>query len=132
MKKKTNKASDNTQNKKKSNLNWKNKRELISKSIALEVDLQNRQIFFDSDISQKLHFDFATNNVDQLINTYLDPEDSEEVIKLLTEAERGLEKPIPFHFIHPVTSRAFKFEYRYQIIYVKYASTRLQGELVRT
>lgn len=131
MKKKTAKASDNTQNKKKSNLNWKNKRELISKSISLEVDLQNRQIFFDSDISQKLHFDLDTNNVDQLISTYLAPEDSQEVIKLLTEAEHGMERPIPFNFIHPFTSRAFKFEYRYQIIYVKYASTRLQGELVR-
>lgn len=131
MKRQTNKSLKRTQNEPNSNLNWKNKRKLVSESIAMEVDLQNRQIFFTSDILQQLRFDLETTNVDQLINAYISPEDSASVIQQLTEAERGMEKPIAFNFVHPFTSRSYKFEYRYQIIYVKYASTRLQGELVR-
>ncbi len=132
MKRQTNKSLNRTHSNSNSDLNWKHKRKLISESIAMEVDLQNRQIFFGSDIREQLHFDLETNNVDQLINAYISPEDSATVIQQLTEAERGMEKPISFNFVHPFTSRSYKFEYRYQIIYVKYASTRLQGELVRT
>lgn len=115
----------------KKNLEWKKRRELISRSIPLEVDLENRQIFFQTDIKEKLHFDFNTNNVDKLITTYLDPRDTKKVMNSLVKAKKGLEKPIPFNFIHPLTSKSFHFEYRYQIIYVKYSSTRLRGELVK-
>jgi len=112
-------------------VDWKNRREMISNSIPLEVDLENRQIFFEPGIKEKLHFDFGTTNVDNLIKTYLDPEDLKNVIRSLTEAEKGLEKPISFNFVHPLTSKTFRFEYRYQIVYVKYASTRLHGELIQ-
>ncbi len=112
-------------------LDWKKRREIVSNSIPLEVDLENREIFFKTDIKEKLHFDFSTNNIDSLIRNYVDPKDSKKVMRSLTEAEKGQEKPIPFNFIHPLTSKSFKFEYRYQIIYVKYSSTRLQGELVK-
>lgn len=131
MKRPTDKASNELHNEQNPDSNFKRKRQLIAESIAMEVDLQNRQIFFNSDIRQKLQFELETNNVDQLINAYISPEDSQQVFQQLTEAERGMEKPISFNFVHPFTSRSFKFEYRYQIIYVKYASTRLQGELIR-
>lgn len=111
-------------------MDWKNRREMVSKSIPLEVDLENRQIFFQHDIQDKLHFEFNTNNIDNLIKAYVDPKDLKKVKQSLTRAEKGLEKPIQFNFIHPETARSFQFEYRYQIIYVKYSSTRLQGELV--
>jgi hypothetical protein len=114
----------------KTELAWKNKREIISKSIPLEVDLENREIFFKTDIRKTLNFEFDTTNIDRLISTYLDPNDSQKVTQSLTKAKEGLEKPILFNFIHPHTSRSFQFEYRYQIIYVKYSSTRLQGELI--
>jgi hypothetical protein len=130
MKKQNTSSGKKTPETRKENLNWKNKREIISKSIPLEVDLENREIFFKTDITKRLNFDFDTTNVDNLISTYLDPRDSETVIQSLTEAKEGLEKPILFNFIHPHTSRSFQFEYRYQIIYVKYSSTRLQGELI--
>ena len=116
---------------KKTFLEWKKRRELVSKSIPLEVDLENRRIFFQTDIKEKLHFDFKTDNVDKLITTYLDPKDTKKVMNSLVKAKNGLERPIPFNFIHPLTSKSFHFEYRYQIIYVKYSSTRLQGELVK-
>lgn len=111
-------------------LDFKKRRELISKSISVEVDLENREIFFQKDLSEKMQFDFSSTNVDKIITTYLNPKDGKKVIKSLDSAKTGVEKPIPFHFVHPITSKAFHFEYRYQIIYVKYSSTRLKGNLV--
>ncbi len=131
MKKQNDASKGDTSSTKKNTLDWKNRREMISKSIALEVDLENREIFFQSDIKDRLHFDFGTNNVDNLIKTYLDPKDLKNVTRSLTQAKEGLEKPIPFNFIHPVTAKRFHFEYRYQIVYVKYSSTRLHGELIK-
>ena len=131
MKKQTKPVKNDLKINKASFLDWKKRREMISKAIPLEVDLENREIFFTTDIKEKLHFDFSTNNIDNLIKTYIDPKDSENVMESLTEAKKGMEKPIPFSFIHPITAKSFKFEYRYQIIYVKYSSTRLQGELVK-
>jgi len=111
---------------------FSDKREIISRPIPLEVDLENREIFIRNEVRDTLNIDFNSTNVDNLINTYLDPEDSKQVIQSLTKAKEGLEKPIRFDFIHPLTAKRFQFEYRYQIIYVKYASTRLKGELVNT
>lgn len=125
------KKQNTSRNSKKNTLNWKNRRDLISKSIPLEVDLENRQIFFEPGTAEMHLFDFGTNNVDNLIKTYLDPKDLKKVTRSLTEAKQGMEKPIPFNFIHPVTSKSFSFEFRYQIVYVKYASTRLHGELIK-
>lgn len=112
-------------------LNWKKRREILSNAIAMEVDLENRQIFFEPGIKDKLRFDFGTNNVDNLIKTYLDPKELRKINRSLTEAKKGREKPIPFNFVHPLTSRTYRFEYHYQIVYVKYASTRLHGELIK-
>jgi hypothetical protein len=126
MKKQTKLPNENTEKK-----TWRNRKEMISKNIALEVDLENRKLFFHPEVLESLHFDFGTNNMDHVIETYLDPVDLQRINLSLTEAKQGQEKPIPFHFTHPLTSKIFKFEYRYQIVYVKYASTRLHGELVK-
>lgn len=131
MKKQTPASNENPNPGNKNTLDWKNRREMITNNISLEVDLENRQIFFQPGIPEKLRFNFGTNNVDNLIKTYLDPKDLKNVTRSLTQAKKGLEKPIPFNFIHPLTSKRFSFEYRYQIIYVKYSSTRLHGELIK-
>jgi hypothetical protein len=110
-------------------LEWKRRREMIINSIALEVDLENRQVFFEAGVEKKMRLEFGTNNVDNLIKTYLDDKDLKHVVHSLTEAKKGLEKPIQFQFVHPLTSKSYRFEYRYQIVYVKYSSTRLLGEL---
>ena len=130
MKKQNNKATKNLTGNKNC-LDWKKRRALVIGAIPLEVDLENRQLFFDAGIEEKLRFNLETNNIDSLIKTYLDPKDLKKVTQSLSDAKEGLEKPIHFNFIHPITSRSFKFEYRYQIIYVKYASTRLHGELIK-
>lgn len=111
---------------------WKARREILSKPISLEVDLESRQLYFNKDSQTKLSFDFDTDDLDSLIKSYLNPKDSKAVIEKLSKAEKGLEKPIPFNFVHPLTAKQFHFEYRYKIVYVKYSSTRLQGELIQT
>jgi hypothetical protein len=109
---------------------WKQRRDIAFKAIPLDVDLENREIFFQKDLKDKLTFEFQTNNVDRLISNYVDPRDSHKVKQGLIKAEKGAEEPITFNFIHPVTSQRMQFEYRYEIVYVRYASTRLQGLLV--
>lgn len=110
--------------------NTKHGRNIIANKIPVEVDLQNRQVFIESKIKESFNFEFNSTDMDKLIKTYIDEQDSQEVIQSLTEAEKGLEKPFKFHFIHPLTAKRFQYEYRYQIVYVKYASTRLRGELI--
>jgi hypothetical protein len=109
---------------------WKTRRDIALRSISLDVDLENREIFLQKDLKEKLNFDFPTNNVDRLISSYVAPEDSQNVKQSLIRAEKGSEEPIMFNFIHPLTSQKLRFEYRYEIIYVKYSSTRLHGVLV--
>jgi hypothetical protein len=130
MKKLPKTAQENASENKANALNWKGRKEIITKSIPLEVDLENRQLFFKTDIKERLNFEFPTNNLDNIIQTYIDPKDSKKVKQWLTKAKKGQEEPILFNFIHPETSRSFQMEYRYQITYVKYSSTRLQGELM--
>jgi hypothetical protein len=96
----------------------------------VEVDLENREIFFKDDLKQKLNLEFNTTNVDRLITHYVDPQDSARVQNELQEAQRGQEQPIRFQFIHPITEERLTLEYRYEIVYVRYASTRLNGLLV--
>jgi hypothetical protein len=105
-------------------------RHLISRSIPVEVDLENRQVFIATEAKSTFNFDVISTDMDKLIQTYLNEDDSKEVLQNLTEARKGMEKPFQFNFIHPHTAKKFHFEYRYQIVYVKYASTRLKGELV--
>src|SRR5689334_1409865 len=109
---------------------FSSKRAIIERPIPLEVDLENREVIIRHEVRQDLNIDFSSTNVDSLIKTYLDAKDSKKVIQSLSKAKEGLEKPIQFDFIHPLTLKRFQMEYRYQIIYVKYASTRLKGELV--
>ena len=111
---------------------WKHRRELLSNSIPLEIDLQSRQLFLNEKLNEKLDLNFKTDNLDTVITSYLLPKESKKVMQSLSKAEKGLEKPIAFNFVHPLTSKAFHFEYHYKIVYVKYSSTRLQGELVKT
>lgn len=122
--------SKNTTVQRKNYLEWKKRRDIRLTSIPVEVDLENREIFFKDDLNKKLKLEFSTNNVDRLISNYVDPKDSEKVIQSLQQAQQGQEKPILFNFIHPHTAQKLKMEYRYEIVYVKYASTRLDGVLV--
>jgi hypothetical protein len=99
-------------------------------SIPMEIDLENRELFFKEAIWRKLNFDLNTNNIDNLMKRFVDPKDLRKVKQLLSLAKKGIEKPISFNFIHPHTAKSHRFEYRYQIEYVKYSSTRLRGVLV--
>ncbi|PBQ33071.1 hypothetical protein CNR22_15220 [Sphingobacteriaceae bacterium] len=125
---KTSKENPNTAN---PSLNWKNRREMISKSTSMEVDLENREVFFHEGLKERLQFDFGTTNIDHLLETYLDGNDLQAVKQSLSLAKEGLEKPIPFNFTHPLTEKIFRFEYRYQIVYAKFSSTRLHGYLIK-
>lgn len=129
--KKQNKTAKETQKNTNSALAWKNRREMISKSSSMEVDLENREIFLHEGLKARLQFDFGTTNIDLLLETYLDRNDLKTVKQLLKLAKKGLEKPIPFNFIHPLTEKRFRFEYRYQIVYAKFSSTRLHGQLIK-
>jgi len=129
MKKQENVPVKNIVNRK-SFLEWKKRRDVILKSIPVEVDLENREIIFHKDLPAELNFQIPTNNVDQLINDFVDPTDFEKVKTSLLKAEKGLEEPIKFNFIHPKTEQKLSFEYRYEIVYVKYSSTKLNGFLV--
>lgn len=130
MNKKRNSTLPSIQATRASQISWKKRRALLSKSIPLEVDLESRQLFFAESPDAKLNFN--TENLDILIDSYLLPKESKKVMQSLSKAKKGIEKPISFHFIHPLTSKSFHFEYHYKIVYVKYSSTRLQGELIKT
>jgi hypothetical protein len=106
------------------------KHETIARTIPLEVDLENREVFLGNDVKEQLDLKFETNNVDSLISTYVHPDDSKRVILSLKQAKEGQEKPIHFSFVHPSTARRLHFEFRYEIVYVRYSSTRLHGVLV--
>lgn len=129
--KKQNKSAKENPKKSAPSLNWKNRREMISKSTSMEVDLENREVFLHEGLKERLQFDFGTTNIDHLLETYLDRNDLKSVKQSLNLAKEGLEKPIPFNFVHPLTEKRFRFEYRYQIVYVKYSSTRLHGQLIK-
>ncbi|MDI1355690.1 MAG: hypothetical protein PSX36_12275 [bacterium] len=120
---------ENAENKK-SFIDWKKRRDVILRSIPVDVDLENRKIFFDNKLKEVMNLEFNTSNVDNLITNYVDPKDAENVIQSLLEAKQGMEKPIHFKFIHPQTALKLNLEFRYEIVYVTYASTRLHGLLV--
>src|SRR5436190_7531437 len=122
--------SSNGNNQRNNFASLRRKREAIVRTIPLEVDLENREIFLGNDVREQLDLTLETNNVDSLISTYVHPDDSKRVMLSLVQAKEGQEKPIHFSFVHPSTSRRLHFEYRYEIIYVRYSSTRLHGVLV--
>lgn len=129
MKKKLSTASKDLA-KKKLFVDWKNRRDVVLRSVPVQVDLENRKIFFDNKLKEVMNLDFGTSNVDKLIDEYVDPKDTKKVMRSLLEAKEGMEKPISFQFIHPKTLQKMKLEYRYEIVYVTYSSTRLHGLLV--
>lgn len=109
---------------------WHNRRKLIKNRIQLEIDLEKREISFTAttnDIPVKL----ATNNVDSFITNHVHPKDSQTVIESLERAQRGVEAPIKFNFVHPKVPLPLQYEYHYQIVYARYSQTKLQGVLVR-
>lgn len=122
----------NIKNIKTAQTNWKLRKEILTNNIPLEVDLENRQLFFNKGLNEKLNLNFKTNNLDKVIDSFLQPKESRKVMKSLSKAGKGVEKPIQFNFVHPLTSKAFQFEYHYKIVYVNYSSTRLQGELIKS
>lgn len=109
---------------------WNKRRELRTLAIALEVDLENREIIIKDDLKKKLNFEINTRNIDRFISNYVDPLDSKMLNEALQLAEKGQEKPFYFHFIHPGTEERLCMEFHYEIVYVRYASTRLNGVLV--
>jgi hypothetical protein len=111
-------------------LSLKGCRFLVSNITNVELDLENRQIFLNGeDLSSDL-FPIKSDSLDSFISHYVDPEQSQNVINSLKEASMGVEKPIPFCFIHPDLKGKFCFEFHYQIAYVSYAKTRLKGKLI--
>lgn len=106
------------------------KKRLRSTTLTVEVDLEAREVFFNENLCRKLKLDFDTTNMDRLISDYVDPLDVMHVNEGLKMAQEGRESPIRFRLIHPRTLEKLCFEYRYEIVYVKYASTRLNGVLV--
>lgn len=130
MKKQTNNAKETPKNISPS-LNWKKRRDMIRKSSSMEVDLENREIFLHEGLKERLQFDFGTTNIDHLLERYLNQNDLKSVKRSLSLAGKGLEKPIPFNFVHPLTEKVFRFEFRYQIVYAKFSSTRLHGHLIK-
>jgi hypothetical protein len=109
---------------------WKERRDIALKAIPLEVDLENREVFIGQELRNKLDFDLQTSNVDRLISNFVHPGDNLRVHDWLQLAQQGKETPISFKFVHPQTAEIILFEYRYEIVYVRYACTRLNGVLV--
>lgn len=112
------------------NTTWHQRKKVITKNIPLEIDLEKREIYFKVD-AKDLPIHFASNNVDSFINNHVHPKDLNSVVESLSLAKKGVEKPIRFNFIHPNVPVALQYEYHYQIVYVKYSQTRLQGVLVK-
>jgi hypothetical protein len=114
-----------------SQLNTGKIRQLLSSPIKMEVDLETRQILVNEEVKKHLNLDFTNEKIDQLIRTYVDPKDTKKLINSLNLAGKGKEKPIRFNFMKPGSPKIYSFEYRYEIVYVKYACTRLSGTLVK-
>lgn len=112
-------------------LNLKQSRAIINKRVPVEIDLQNREIVFKDDSLSSLNFNPGSTNIDQFIETYIHPRDTRKVGDSLGKAEKGIEEPIHFNFVNPANAKVYSYEYHYQIVYVKYAHTRLQGELIK-
>ena len=104
-------------------------RKLLSESISLQIDLDNGQVTAGekTGINRLLHFD--AKDLARLIHDYIDPTDVDHVLHSLQQARKGKESPITFNFVHPNSARKHPFEYSYEIVYVKYASTCLKGSL---
>lgn len=107
------------------------RRLLSGGAIALQVDLEKGKVTTTetSGLDQLLNLD--VKNMDQVIRDYVDAEDRVRVQQSLQQARKGAEEPILFNFVAPGSERKHPFEFRYEIVYVKYASTCLKGSLVK-
>jgi len=110
---------------------WKSGRQLLSRSIALDLDLESRELIINNDDLSAHPVKIDSTNLDTCIRLYVDPEQSESVLNSLNEAGKGIERPICFNFTHPELDRKFALEYHYQIVYVSYSKTRLKGKLIK-
>jgi hypothetical protein len=106
-----------------------NMRNLRRGKIPLEVDLENGDILISEEVKEMLNLNSLTKKIDEAIETFVAPSDTIQVKNSLVLAQKGTEEPISFNFIHPKSMRKLYFEYKYEIVYVKYASTRLKGVL---
>jgi hypothetical protein len=106
-------------------------RELLSSPIKMEVDLESGQVLVNEEVKKHLNLDFTSEKIQDLIRTYVDPKDTKRIMQGLDLAGKGKEKPIRFSFLRPGTPRIYSLEYRYEIVYVRYACTRLSGTLVQ-
>ncbi len=117
--------------KKSTDNSWNNRRKLIDRNIQLEIDLEKREIRITTAASE-IPVKLATTNVDSFISNHVHAKDSQAVIESLEQAQRGVEAPIKFNFVHPKVPMLLQFEYHYQIVYARYSQTKLQGTLVRS
>jgi hypothetical protein len=106
-------------------------RKLLSAPIKMEVDLDSRRVVINEEVREHLNLDLADEKIDDLIRNYVHPRDTQKLISGLDQAGKGQEKPIRFSFMKPGTPRTYRLEFRYEIVYVKYACTRLSGTLVQ-
>lgn len=104
-------------------------REILGANIEVEIDLESRRLIFKKTQLPAPHLLHEGFTVDTFIKKFVHPGDSEQVLASLTEAGRGIEKPIAFIFINPENRQCFWFEYHYEIVYVRYSQTRLRGRL---
>ncbi|MCC6372323.1 MAG: hypothetical protein IT236_15070 [Bacteroidia bacterium] len=107
---------------------WKIVRALLSQSIELEVDLETRKILIDQSVAAPLQIDSCS--LDSFISNYIQPSEVNGIKEALTQAGKGVEKPIRFNFIHPEFTKSLELKYKYEITYVSYSKTRLKGRLL--
>ncbi len=111
-------------------MSWHHRKKVITKNIPVELDLEKREIYFKEGTGD-IPVRFASNNIDSFLSNHVDPKDLNNVVESLSQAKQGVEKPIRFNFVHPHVPMPVQYEYHYQIVYVKYSQTRLQGVLVK-
>lgn len=100
-------------------------------SVPVELDLESREIFINEAALENSPLKLNCSSLDQFINRYVSPSQKERIVESLDEAGKGVEKPISFSFVHPDLKRELQFEYHYQIVYVSYSKTRLNGKLIK-
>jgi hypothetical protein len=122
---------DEHQNSGKTILCWQSSRALVSKSIPIELDLENREILINNNELKVHRLEIDQKNIDRFISEYIDPSERRVIVESLSQAGKGVEKPIRFAFIHPRLRLKLTFEFRYEIMYVSYSKTRLKGEIVK-
>jgi hypothetical protein len=100
--------------------------------IPLQIDLERGEVLVEDKMRRKLQLDLISDSIELAIKRFVHPSDSKKVKQFLENARKGVEKPLSFNFLDPRTAEIHKYEFKYEIVYVKYSSTRLHGTLIKT